>query len=118
MIGLLTKGIAKVFGTKSDRDIKEILPYVEKTNIEYSKLQDISDDELREKTQQLKGKIDDRLAEIDQEINDLHRKIDEDETLDVHQKEELFNKIDKLEEERNTKLEEVLLNIYPRHLPL
>jgi len=113
MIGLLSKGIAKVFGTKSERDIKEILPYVDKTNEEYRKLQDISDDELRGKTQILKSKIDDHLADIDQQINELHQRIDDDETLDVHQKEELFNQIDILEEDRNKKLEEILLIFLP-----
>ena len=44
MIGKL---LTKLFGTKSDRDIKEILPYVEKTNEEFALLKNISDDELR-----------------------------------------------------------------------
>jgi len=113
MIGLLTKGIARIFGTKSERDIKEIIPYVERTNEEYAKLQGISDDDLRDRTQIVKKKIDDHLAEIDLEIHELHRKIDEDESLDVHQKEELFNQIDKLEEQRNTSLEEILLECLP-----
>ncbi len=113
MIGLLTKGITRIFGSKSERDIKEILPYVEKANQEHQKLQDISDDELRERTNLVKKKIDDHLAVIDQQIQDLHQKIDEDESLDVHQKEDLFNQIDKLEEERNTSLEEILLECLP-----
>jgi preprotein translocase subunit SecA len=113
MIGLLTKGITRIFGTKSERDIKEVLPYVEKTKDEYNKLQGLSDDELREKTAGLKQKIDDRLSEIDNQIHDLHQKINEDESLDIQQKEELFNQIDKLEESRNTELEEVLLDCLP-----
>jgi preprotein translocase subunit SecA len=86
---------------------------VEKANQEYQKLQDISDDELRERTNLVKKKIDDHLAVIDQQIQGLHQKIDEDESLDVHQKEDLFNQIDKLEEERNTSLEEILLECLP-----
>lgn len=113
MIGLLTKGITRIFGSKSEKDIKEVLPYVEKTNEEYIKLQDISDDELREKTDLVKKKIDTHLADLDQQIHDLHQKIEEDESLDVHQKEDLFNQIDKLEEERNTALEEILLECLP-----
>jgi preprotein translocase subunit SecA len=113
MIGLLTKGITRLFGTKSERDIKEVLPYVEKTKDEYNKLQRITDDELRDRTASVKKKIDDRLSEIDQQIRDFHRQIEEDESLDVQQKEDLFNQIDKLEENRNKKLEEVLLDCLP-----
>ena len=113
MIGLLTKGITRIFGTKSERDIKEVLPYVEKTKDEYNKLHGITDDELRERTASVKKKIDDHLSEIDRQIRDLHRQIEEDESLDVHQKEDLFNLIDKLEENRNKELEEVLLDCLP-----
>ena len=48
MLGLITKGITKIFGTKSERDIKEILPYVDKTNEEFEKLSTLSNDQLRE----------------------------------------------------------------------
>ncbi len=113
MIGLLTKGITKIFGTKSERDIKEVMPYVEKANLEFEKLQDISHDDLRRKTEELKLKISDRLAEIDTRMQDLHKQVDEDESLTIQAKEDIFNEIDKLEEDRNTQLEEVLLDILP-----
>ena len=35
MFDFLTKGITKLFGTKSDRDIKELLPYVGRVNEEF-----------------------------------------------------------------------------------
>jgi len=113
MIGLISKGIAKVFGSKSDRDIKEVLPYVDKVNEEYTKLFQISDNELRGKTDSLKSKIDERLSDIDDQIKDIHEKIDTDESVSVQEKEELFNQIDKLEENRNTRLEEILMDILP-----
>ena len=60
MIELITKGIAKIVGTKSERDIKLVMPYVLKTKEEFSKLQTISDDELREKSKKIKSVIDER----------------------------------------------------------
>ena len=36
MANILTKGIAKIFGTKSDKDIKSVQPYVIKTNKVFS----------------------------------------------------------------------------------
>ena len=52
---MIGKALKKIFGTKSDRDIKVVMPYVEKTNEEYAKLQEVSDDELRAKTELVKG---------------------------------------------------------------
>ncbi len=113
MIGLITKGISKVFGSKSERDIKLVMPYVEKIKEVYPSLQDISDDELRERTRQLKSRIGEELSETDTSIQEIQTKIDTDEGLAVHEKEELFTQIDKLEEDRNTQLEDFLMEILP-----
>ncbi len=110
---MIGKVLTKIFGTKSDRDIKEIMPYVEKTNEEYAKIHDISDDELRDKTKALKKKIADYLAEIDKQIEELQKQVDEALEMDLQEKEAIFNRIDKLKEERDEKLEEVLMEILP-----
>ncbi len=111
---MIGKFLTKLFGTKSDRDIKLIIPYVEQTNEQFAKLADISDDELRSRTGEVTKVIDDRLASIDQEITTLHNKIADNPDLDIHEKEEVFNAIDNLEEERNKNLEEVLLEVLPQ----
>ena len=49
--------ISKLFGSKSNRDIKLIQPLVEKTKEEYAKLSAISNDELRQKTLDFKVRI-------------------------------------------------------------
>ncbi|MET1054173.1 MAG: hypothetical protein ABWY16_02610, partial [Pedobacter sp.] len=59
MLGFLTK----VFGSKSDRDIKAIQPLVIKINEEYAKLSALSNDELRNKTVYFKDVIAKSLAE-------------------------------------------------------
>jgi preprotein translocase subunit SecA len=113
MIGLITKGISKIFGSKSERDIKLVMPYVEKVKEIYPSLYDISDDDLRAKTQELRDRINEKLSDIDNSITELHTKIDTDESLAVLEKEELFAQIDKLEEDRNELLEDFLMEILP-----
>jgi len=110
---MIGKTLTKIFGTKSDRDIKTIMPYVDKTNKEFEKLLSISDDELRAKTQEIRDIIDQRLIDIDQQIKDLHKKVEDEPEMDIQEKEQVFNHIDKLEEERNKQLEEVLLEVLP-----
>jgi len=109
----MLKYIAKIFGTKSEKDIKKLLPLVEKINEEYAKLSSISDDDLRGKTKQVQEHINSELKGIDDKIEALHQKIADNPDLDIHDKEEVFAEIDTLEEDRNTDLEKVLMNILP-----
>ena len=113
MIELITKGLSKIVGTKSERDIKQVMPYVAKTKEEFDKLKNISDDELRQKTKEIKSVIDDHLQQIDDQIKELKNKVDTDESLQLNEKEEIFSQIDKLEENRNDELEKVLLEVLP-----
>lgn len=113
MINSIAKGVAKIFGTKTEKDLKELTPYVALINNEFAKLKDISDDDLRRKTDELKGRIKDKLKSIDDQINNLHKQVDEDKALDANEKESLFSEIDKLEEDRDVDLEKVLLEILP-----
>ena len=114
MFDIITKSIAKVFGTKADRDIKELSPVATATNAEYSKLNHISDDELRNKTTEFKDTIAQKLKSIDDQITELKTKVEEDLELSVDQKESIFNQIDKLELDRNKGLEAVLKEILPQ----
>ncbi|MBP6385106.1 MAG: preprotein translocase subunit SecA [Pseudarcicella sp.] len=111
MFNILTKSLTKLFGTKSERDIKELMPYVEKTKVAFQQLANISDDELRQKTIYLKSVISSKLQPIDDSLKNLHLQAES--TSDINQKENYFNEIDKLELDRNKNLEVVLLEILP-----
>ncbi|MEO9482313.1 MAG: preprotein translocase subunit SecA [Ekhidna sp.] len=113
MLNSITKGFAKIFGTKTEKDLKELTPFVGLINAEFEKLRNISDDELRGKTSELKDVIKNRLKSIDDEIEALHKQVEEDKSLDVHQKEDIFAQIDKLESDRDEELEKVLIEILP-----
>ncbi|MEP0984841.1 preprotein translocase subunit SecA [Ekhidna sp.] len=113
MLDSITKGFAKIFGTKTEKDLKELTPFVGLINTEFEKLKNITDDELRGKTTELKSTIKSHLKEIDDQIAALHKQVDEDRSLDVHQKEEIFAQIDKLESDRDEELEKILMDILP-----
>ena len=114
MFEFLGKTVAKIFGSKSERDLKEIVPYVALINAEYAKLAGLTDDQLREQTAVVRTRIDERLAGIDGQIADLHQQIDSQPQLDVAVKEQLFEQIDGLEKQRNKDLEAVLLEALPQ----
>ncbi|MGM9477691.1 preprotein translocase subunit SecA [Pedobacter sp. GSP4] len=108
MLGFL----AKIFGSKSERDIKTIQPLVVKINEHYSKLSALSNDELRGKTIEFKERISTFLTEIDGKISALKADA-ESEDLDLHQKTAIYDQVDALGKERDAELEKVLLEILP-----
>ena len=109
MLGFLNK----LFGSKSERDIKQIQPLVDQIKAEYPKLASLSDDELRQKTAEFKAIIKEALAAIDQEIQQLKEEAENSE-LSIHDKTDIYDKVDKLGKDRDKQLEVVLLEILPQ----
>ncbi|NJL14129.1 MAG: preprotein translocase subunit SecA [Microscillaceae bacterium] len=114
MLKLVNQAIAAVFGSKSARDMKELWPYVGRINQAWEALRQVSDEELRAQTTQIKTILHEALQDIDQQISDLREQVNQDPDLNLEAKESLFNQIDKLEEARNKRLEEVLLEVLPQ----
>ena len=104
--------ISKLFGNKSERDLKSIQPLVEKIKAEFAKLENISNDELRAMTLDFKERIAQGLADIDNDIQSAKEQAESPE-ISVDAKVDLYTQIDKLEKDRNKALEEILLNILP-----
>ena len=113
-MSLISNVLSKLFGgNKYEKDIKLIEPMVEEIKAEYAKLASISNDELRNKTNYFKKRIQEHLKEIDVQIQELRDKTDSPEIEDVDQKDELYKEIDQLAKDRNKKVEEILLIILP-----
>lgn len=103
-------------GNKYERDIKEINPYVGKIHIEYERLQEISNDKLRDITDELKKEIHSYIEGDENEIKSLREKAEAEE--DIYRKEELYNEIDKIEKQINEKLEVILDHLVPKAFAL
>jgi len=113
MLDFFTKGLTKLFGTKSDRDIKEVLPIVDSIKKQSEIIRGLSDDELRNKTAEFKEFLKNGTSAIQSEIGDLHKTVADQPDLDIDQKDGLFKKIDQLEKDKNKRLEELLKEILP-----
>ncbi|NUM30805.1 MAG: preprotein translocase subunit SecA [Bacteroidetes bacterium] len=113
MIGTIVKSISNIFGNKSQRDVKDLSPLVDKINEHFHSYSALSNDELREKTVEFKLRIKEYLKEIDEEILALKHEAEHLLTEEIHRKQEVYDKIDKLEKENDHKLEEILLEILP-----
>ncbi len=106
--------IAKLFGTKSEKDIKRMMPLVEQTKQEGEALGPMSNDDLREQTRQVERQIAESLASVDQQIAALHKQVADNPGMDLHEKDTLFQQMDGLEATRNKELESVLMEVLPK----
>lgn len=111
MIDFINKAIASLFGSKSERDLKEITPLVGEINAEFEKLKDLSNDELRGKTLAFKARIKESIKDSEAKIAELQKEAEEEE--DLTGKEELYTEIDKLKKALNEETEAALLEIHP-----
>ena len=67
--------LSKLFGTKSDRDLKEVKPMLDATLKVYPEIQKLSNDELRAKTLEFKARINKEVeANLVPEWEDLRGK--------------------------------------------
>ncbi len=107
------KFITKILGSKSQKDIKSVMPLVELTNAEGEKLKTITNDELRKKSLDIQQTINQKLKHIDDELATLHQRITDQPELDLNEKESIFAQIDKTEKDRNAELEKVLMEVLP-----
>jgi preprotein translocase subunit SecA len=114
MSNIINNVIKTVFGSKSDRDLKKMLPKVEEINKYFKEYESLSNDELREKTQEFRNIIKEELADIDEEIQKIKDQIETQENLEPEEKEEYFREIDKLEKKWNEELEKVLNSFLPQ----
>jgi preprotein translocase subunit SecA len=109
MIGNLLK---KIFGDKNAKDQKLYEPFSIAANEFQLSLKSISDDELRGKTFAFQQLISEEKQSLEDEMKALEIKA-ADSTTDIDEKEELFEKIDKLSKSIDEQIEETLLKILP-----
>jgi preprotein translocase subunit SecA len=100
-------------GSKSEKDVKKITPYVAEINQHFASYQSINNDELRGKTEVFRQRIKDHLQEIDAEIAGKTKQADELPYNDLLGKDAIYQEVDKLKKDRDKKIEEILLEILP-----
>ena len=104
--------LLKVFvGDKTKKDLKSILPLVDKIKSHENDFEQLSHDELRAKTAAFKQEIKTARDEFDQQIEQHKETINN--TEDIDQREQLYNSIDQLESDALVVTEEVLLKLLP-----
>ena len=102
--------MTKLFGNKSQRDLKEITPYVDKIKAVYPSIQKLSNDELRAKTDEIKQRIQDYVADERAKVEELRKGID---NKELEEREAIWAEVDKIEKNITDKMEVVLEESLP-----
>ncbi|MBT0554512.1 preprotein translocase subunit SecA [Riemerella anatipestifer] len=98
-------------GNKNEKDLKEVKKVVAKIKAVEPEVGKLSDDGLRQKTEEFQNKIKEATSKITSQVEELKEKIKT--SKDVDEKEALFNKIEELKKEAYQIEEKVLTNILP-----
>lgn len=109
----IVAGIIKaLFGSKADKDRKQIEPYLEKIKAVYPSIEKLSNDELRAHSDDLKKQIADFIAADEARIVELKALLEKPETQ-LEEKEKISKEIDETTKRIDEKIEEVLDRILP-----
>ncbi|MCQ2348022.1 MAG: preprotein translocase subunit SecA [Paludibacteraceae bacterium] len=102
--------ISSLFGNKAERDMKEIQPYVDQIKAIYPKVDALSNDDLRARSQALMDQIQERVKDKKARIAELKAGIED---LEIDKREKVYDEVDKLEKEIKETYKAVLDEILP-----
>lgn len=106
--------VSKIFGgNKSEKDVKKIQPKVEQINQHFAAYASLTNDQLRNKTQEFRQRIKAHLTEIDNQITEKNKAAEELPFNDLLGKDAIYQEVDKLKKDRDKEIEKALEEILP-----
>ena len=103
--------LKKLFGSKADRDMKEVKPVLDQVLAAYETIDKLSNDALRARTEELKAKLRACEAPFENRIAEIRVELEKD--IPVSRKEQLATESDKLVKDEDEAIEKVLDEILP-----
>ena len=100
------------FGTKAEKDKKEVMPYIEKIKAIYPQIEQLSNDELRARSAALKKTVQDAIASDEKRIADLKIEMERAD-ISIETKEKISKEIDDIVKHIDQTIEKVLLELLP-----
>ncbi|TAD91354.1 MAG: preprotein translocase subunit SecA, partial [Bacteroidetes bacterium] len=110
MLGFLNKLLG---GSKSEKDVKKIQPFVGQINQFFKDYETLSNDALRGKTAEFRQRLAEGLADINQQIADKKAEAEGLAADALSEKDAIYQQVDVLLKDRNVELERLLMAILP-----
>lgn len=108
----LSNFLTKFFGTKSDRDLRELMPIVNKIREVYPRYTTLTNDQLREETARLRQVVRNYIADDESRVEQLKVQMESDE-IDYEEKDKIYKEVERITKQIDDKIEEVLNQILP-----
>ena len=105
--------LTKLFGNKSQRDLKVVRPFLDATLAVYPEIEKLTNDQLRAKTVEFRKRIAQTIETEENELAAMRKRIEDEYDMPVDEKEALYKRIDELEKISYDKTQEVLDDILP-----
>jgi preprotein translocase subunit SecA len=109
----MIKFFSKLFPSKSDKDIKRVLPLVDEINEHFRSYEHLTDEELRGKTVEFRSRIHEAIHELQTELVELKKKTGEGDTLEPSERDAVYAQIDEAQKGLNEATNDVLMEILP-----
>lgn len=104
----------KLFGTKSQRDLKQLNPILDKCLAAYDEITKLSNDELRAKTTEFKQIISKNIEQEQKQVDELKARIESELDMEVEEKQKVYSRIEELNKKIYDKTQEVLNDLLPQ----
>ena len=104
--------LKKLFGTKADRDLKQLTPTLKLILAAYDRIDKLSDDGLREESAALRAKVRAYTAAEEEKVAQIREQLADPE-MEVSLKEKLATELDELTKTIDKKIEEILDQVLP-----
>ena len=107
----MIKAIEKLFGSKKEKDVKDLSPLVDEINEIYEGYQSLSEEELKGKTAEFRGLIAERISEDKERLEEARERLKED--VGSEERLNLYEELEELEERIYQDTQDVLNEILP-----
>ena len=101
----------RLFGSKNERDVQNLRPYVGQINSHIEALKALTEDQLKAKTNEFRERIKEATREIEEDIATAKASLKDETSFD--QREATYTKIDELNKELDAKINETLDALLP-----
>lgn len=106
------KFLSKIFPSKHEKDVKELLPIVEEVNAFFEEYKNLSDDELRAKTVEFRDIIRKNTQEHEDKIVELRSRLTNELTHD--ERKDIYDELEATEKELDEIIEDTLNELLPQ----
>ena len=104
--------LKKLFGTKAERDLKQLNPTLKLVLAAYDRIDKLSDDDLRAESAAIREKVRAYTAAEEEKVAQIHEQLTDPE-MEVSRKEKLATEMDELNKTIDKKIEEILNEVLP-----